>query len=358
MKELFEHYKKFIIVLAIPYLILLFLLVTPMDFARTDRTYHIINPGGLTEVEDLIQINYNEDKEITGSISTIYVLSVNRPTYFQFFLSTLTATANNYMIEQDTSTVDTTQDRERSFLQKDISVDSAIIVAYTEAAKNNPAITVDYIQKTIVYSLYVGKDDLENITLGDEFISALGDDNYLVTDISELSTYTVDSDVYEFTFKNEETGEYTVSVAKDEADSKFGISFLGVHVLDEETLYPTYVISDSNIGGPSGGLLQTLAIYNQLLTEDLTQGLKIAGTGTINYDGSVGYIGGIEQKVFTAYQNGADIMFVPALDEDYYYDNYQNALEACEKYGIDPEGFLIPVATFQDVIDFLEDYHG
>ena len=44
--------------------------------------------------------------------------------------------------------------------------------------------------------------------------------------------------------------------------------------------------------GPSAGMMSTLEMYNQLIKEDLTHGLKIAGTGTINYDGSVGEIGG------------------------------------------------------------------
>ncbi|MGE4572228.1 MAG: hypothetical protein AB7E09_05725, partial [Candidatus Izemoplasmatales bacterium] len=104
----------------------------------------------------------------------------------------------------------------------------------------------------------------------------------------------------------------------------------------------------------SGGLLQTLSIYNMLVKEDITKGYKIAGTGTIRYDGTVGYVGGIKQKIATAYVNKVDMFFIPAIDERYSSHNYLEALAACEEYGIDPEGWLIPVASIDEAIAYLE----
>ena len=49
-----------------------------------------------------------------------------------------------------------------------------------------------------------------------------------------------------------------------------------------------------NIGGPSAGLMLTLQIYSQLAHRDLLHGHKVAGTGTMASDGTVGIIGGIE----------------------------------------------------------------
>ena len=53
----------------------------------------------------------------------------------------------------------------------------------------------------------------------------------------------------------------------------------------------------SGVGGPSAGLMFTLDIYDQLNSEDLRKGRKIAGTGTIESDGSVGDIGGAALKL-------------------------------------------------------------
>ena len=50
------------------------------------------------------------------------------------------------------------------------------------------------------------------------------------------------------------------------------------------------------IGGPSAGMMFSLAIYTQVADPDLRQGRHIAGTGTINQDGTVGDIGGIDKR--------------------------------------------------------------
>jgi PDZ domain-containing protein len=67
----------------------------------------------------------------------------------------------------------------------------------------------------------------------------------------------------------------------------------------------------------------------------------VAGTGTINYDGTVGGIGGIRQKVVGAEAAGAEYILVPQ-------DNYEAALTA-ERQSIE----IVPVATLEEAIDFL-----
>ncbi len=69
-------------------------------------------------------------------------------------------------------------------------------------------------------------------------------------------------------------------------------------------------ISDS-IGGPSAGLMFALSIYDLLTPGSLTGGQVVAGTGTIAADGTVGEIGGIQQKIAGARQDGARLFLVP-----------------------------------------------
>jgi PDZ domain-containing protein len=69
-------------------------------------------------------------------------------------------------------------------------------------------------------------------------------------------------------------------------------------------------ISD-NIGGPSAGLMFALSIYDTLTPGSLTAGGAVAGTGTINARGAVGEIGGIQQKIAGARQDGAQLFLVP-----------------------------------------------
>jgi PDZ domain-containing protein len=65
------------------------------------------------------------------------------------------------------------------------------------------------------------------------------------------------------------------------------------------------------VAGPSAGLMFAIALYDRLTAEDITGGRTIAGTGTIDCDGGVGRIAGIEQKVASAELRGADIFLSP-----------------------------------------------
>lgn len=68
---------------------------------------------------------------------------------------------------------------------------------------------------------------------------------------------------------------------------------------------------DQTVGGPSAGLMFALAIYDTLTPGSLTGGATIAGTGELLPDGSVGPIGGVEQKIAGAQEAGAQLFFVP-----------------------------------------------
>jgi PDZ domain-containing protein len=67
-----------------------------------------------------------------------------------------------------------------------------------------------------------------------------------------------------------------------------------------------------NIGGPSAGLMMSLAIFDTLTPGSMTGGADIAGTGTITPAGKVGPIGGIQQKIAAARDAGAELFLVPA----------------------------------------------
>ncbi|UDY24617.1 PDZ domain-containing protein [Nocardioides sp. Kera G14] len=73
---------------------------------------------------------------------------------------------------------------------------------------------------------------------------------------------------------------------------------------------------DPAIGGPSAGLIFSLAIYDTMTPGSLTGGNRIAGTGEIEPDGSVGAIGGIQQKIAGATRDGAKLFLVPSENCD------------------------------------------
>jgi PDZ domain-containing protein len=112
---------------------------------------------------------------------------------------------------------------------------------------------------------------------------------------------------------SDETVRLTTAASPDDpSKSRIGVS------LDEEYDPPFKVDIDlgQQIGGPSAGLMFSLGIYDLLTPGDLTGGRYIAGTGTIDLEGKVGPIGGVQQKIAGAYANGATIFLVPAGDCD------------------------------------------
>ena len=79
--------------------------------------------------------------------------------------------------------------------------------------------------------------------------------------------------------------------------------------------YPfTVKIQLENVGGPSAGQMFALGIIDKLTPGSLTGGKRVAGTGTIDAQGTIGPIGGIRQKMYGAQRAGATIFLAPAGD--------------------------------------------
>jgi PDZ domain-containing protein len=95
---------------------------------------------------------------------------------------------------------------------------------------------------------------------------------------------------------------------------------LGVSVQTEVKLDTPRIVSYNDymahVGGPSHGAMLTLALIDQLTPGGVTKGLRIAGTGTIEADGSVGMVGGIPQKAYAVSRTDANVFFVPRAGEE------------------------------------------
>lgn len=111
-------------------------------------------------------------------------------------------------------------------------------------------------------------------------------------------------------------------------------------------------INTGNIDGPSAGLMFTLEVINQLYPYgDLTKGYKIAGTGTMSSNGTVGQIGGAAHKVIAAMNAGANYFFVPA-DTAPGDTNAAHALAEAKKLHTSMR--IIPIRSLDQAIAFLK----
>lgn len=111
-------------------------------------------------------------------------------------------------------------------------------------------------------------------------------------------------------------------------------------------------ISTGDISGPSAGMMFSLSIIDQLRPSlDLTHGMTVAGTGTIDAQGDVGAIGGVKEKVITVYRAGAKVFLVPNGD-------YADAVHEAKALGITQKMRIIPVGTLQQAVQALERLKG
>jgi len=68
------------------------------------------------------------------------------------------------------------------------------------------------------------------------------------------------------------------------------------------------------VTGPSAGIVHTLVFLDALTEGDLTGGMRVAATGTVNSIGRVERIGGMYHKANAAIAAGADVLFVPVAN--------------------------------------------
>jgi PDZ domain-containing protein len=131
--------------------------------------------------------------------------------------------------------------------------------------------------------------------------------------------------------------ELTVTATTIEGrEGETRLTLLGVSI-DPSFQFPfTVRIQIEDIGGPSAGTMFALGIIDKLTPGDLTGGRKIAGTGTIDADGVVGPIGGIQQKLVGARAAGATYFLAPAGECDEVVDHVPDGLT------------VVPVATLDE----------
>ena len=143
------------------------------------------------------------------------------------------------------------------------------------------------------------------------------------------------------------------------ADHRFGLGAILTNNDSIRTRIPVHVHS-GQIGGPSAGLMFSLQIYSQLNSVNLAKGRKVAGTGTLNSDGRVGEIGGIDKKIIAAKHKGATVFLAPYVKptrsllrmEPDHVTNYQLALRTAHRYA--PHMKIVPVTSFQTALKDLK----
>lgn len=195
--------------------------------------------------------------------------------------------------------------------------------------------------EVVINDIAEGVPAREALELGDTIISVEGAPVTELADVvSALDGFEVGDVIALIVERGGEEVEVEVELAEREDDP--GAPMIGI-TLGQLTDTPFPIsLQSGDVGGPSAGLMHTIAIIDSLSEGELTGGRVIAGTGTISFDGEVGGVGGVRQKVVAAEAAGAEYILVPE-------SNYETARTA-PRESIE----IVPVATLDEAISFLE----
>lgn len=318
------------------YLVLLFGIVF-MATILYPLPYYIYTGGGTINVKDKIHI---ENKETKGDFNLCYVeqINANIPT---FLLSKLLSNWDSVSKEEvslnDKEDIKDIYKRDKIYLEE--ANQNAIFVAYKKAGKS-----VNILDKHL-YIIYLEEDSDTDLKIGDDILEIDGSKIDSLADISKiLDSYEVGSKLNIKVKRNgKEMVKYAIVHEKDDR-KLIGIALTSIYDYEVDPKI-TFTFSNSE-SGPSGGFMVTLAIYNQLIDNDISNDLKIAGTGTIDIEGNVGSIGGVKYKLKGAVDSKSDIFLVPAGE------NYEEAIKYQKKYHYDIK--IIGISTFEEAIEKLE----
>ena len=334
MKNMFKTHWRWFAFLAIPWLFIMFILTYRID-------YNIATPGNLTNVSNYIELDQEYPQD--NPIYSVYVMSFRRPTFMQFIVATM----NDYhtVTKLPESVIDEGQsDRdlfESGQVDRNTSIDASFITSLEALGK-----TIEYDIEYIVRRIYNYIDVEDNaIKIGDIILSVNGDEDVLT------ALHNAECEVYHDI--EVERSDGSIEMLRIKKQPRNDSCMFGLHLSQYYRITQADVSLkryDSLVGGPSGGLMQTLYIYNALSEIDLTKGIIIAGTGGISIDGRATSVGSIEEKIITAHMRGVDMFFVPRNDS-INNDNYSVAKQAAEALESDMQ--IIGVERFEDVLDAL-----
>ncbi len=326
VKDYIKSEYKFIIVLVIFFVVFTW----PVN-------YYIVIGGGISDIGDRVEVEdgYQSD----GSFNLSYVSELKGTTLSYLLSYVMPHWKKVSMDDYKYTTDEDYEDIEfRSELDLLTSNSNAIYYAYQLADK--PCKTVD----TKVYVISSLPDYENSLEVGDQLLKIDGE-SYTTLEEFQEAILKVDTEDVSVTVLRDGKEKNISCHLYSEGDRKL----LGV-LLQSLSTYETDPEVDfhfeKNESGPSAGLITTLSIYDQLTKKDLTKGKEIAGTGTIEADGSIGQIGEVSYKLLGAVDGGADVFLVPAGE------NYQECKKTKKEENLDIK--LIPVKDIYDAVEKLE----
>ena len=332
--EKFLKKNKLLKITLITYTFLIF----PFGFAKSD--YYFMSPGPPYQWN--IEIENVETYEYDGNL---YQLTVRRDeaNYFVYAWARLNSQIDLYPREVILPDGVTPQELSEISIQNMVTSENvAIAVAldsldYEIESEGDGVLVVGLLDDSPVKDKLI-KNDLI-ISINNELVRSASEF------ISMLRTYEIGDIVNIGLIRNEQ--ELTIQtklIEHVEYENEPMVGFLA-STPNQQFIFPFEVdIKTGNVGGPSAGMMMALNVYNLLTEDDITNGKKIAGTGTIEIDGSIGPVGGVKQKVIAAKRANAGLILVPIA-------NYEEA-----SVFADDNTQIVAVDSFENALNVIFDF--
>lgn len=273
--------------------------------------YTIYSPGPTVNVlgefdgKDIVQVEGHKSYRDKGQLRMTTVSETTREarlglwTLLGAWMSETEAVYPREVAYPDQGSVE--DDREAGQVQMASAQDAAIAAAFTKLGEDVDEVSVAEVTEDAPAAGKLKADDVVT-KVGDK---AVDTPEEVVAEVQKVEP----GDTVELTV--ERKGKTLTETIK--TGEKDGKAFIGVSLgATYEFPYDVKITLDPAIGGPSAGLMMALSVYDTLTEGPLTGGKLIAGTGTIDGDGNVGPIGGIQQKIPGAAADGAKLFLVPA----------------------------------------------
>lgn len=307
--------------------------------------YYVSKPGMAKELAPIIQVEGGHEEAGSFMLTTV---RMGRANIYAYVIAMLSKYQEIYPVEDIRAENESDEEYTiRQLHMMDSSKTAAIEVAYDKAG-----IPVNYDYKGVyVLRVIPGMPAEGTLSPGDHVFEIDGKKFKSSSEFIEYVSAKKAGDSIKLAFKhNGKTKKADIPLKAFEDGS--GRAGVGIELVDDKEIDvdPEVTVQSEEIGGPSAGLMFALEIYNQLTEEDYTRGYQIAGTGTIAPDGTVGRIGGIQQKVVAADKAGAELFFAP-FEKGATDSNYEEAKLAAED--IDTKMKIIPIDTFEEAVAYL-----
>ena len=306
---------------------------------RVQLPYYSLGPGPAREVQPLIRVSGSQEYPSQGKLimTTISFRSLSAVGMLIAWLDPHKSVVSRETLYPPGETAE--QETQRSLSQMDQSKIDATDVALRRLT-DYPK---DHGDGALLEFVYPGCPAEGELFAGDLVESIEGTPVHSADDASKaLDAVPLSEPI---TFEVRAGGEaHEITITRERCLPDVNEPRIGINLIDP---FPFDVrIASGDVGGPSAGLMWALGLFDLLTPGDMTGGLTIAGTGTIDTRGRVGPIGGIEDKVVAAEGAGATIFLVPA----------DNMSELKDVDTGDME--LISISTFQDALEALQGLGG